>query len=72
MNDREAVDILRNESEEFRTLETEHLTLERTLDEMNKRKHLTPEEEMERKTIQKQKLAKKDRMAELLRLKCKG
>lgn len=72
MNDREAVEVLRNDSEEFRVLETEHLALERALDEMNKRKHLTPEEELERKTIQKQKLAKKDKMAELVRLKCKG
>lgn len=63
----EARAALRSENEEFRSLEEEHAALERALEEMNKRKHLTAEEEMEKKTLQKKKLAKKDRMAELIR-----
>jgi len=68
----EIVATLRAENEEFRTLEEEHKALERALEEMNKRLHLSPEEEMERKTIQKQKLIKKDRMAELIRKQGEG
>lgn len=67
MEEQEIMDALRAENEEFRALEAEHKALERVLEEMNKRLHLAPEEEMERKTIQKQKLAKKDRMADLIR-----
>jgi len=66
-SEEEARAALRSENEEFRTLEEEHAALERALEEMNKRKHLTAEEEMEKKTLQKKKLAKKDRMAELIR-----
>jgi len=63
---------LREKNEEFRALEEEHATLERALEEMNRRKHLTVEEEMERKTLQKKKLLGKDRMAEILRQYMKG
>ena len=67
MGEQEVIAKLHAENEEYRALEAEHKALERALDEMNKRLHLSPEDEMERKTIQKQKLAKKDRMAELIR-----
>ncbi len=72
MGEQEVIDKLRAENEEYRALEAEHKALERALDEMNKRLHLSPEDEMERKTIQKQKLAKKDRMAELIRKQGEG
>ncbi len=61
------VALLRNENEEYLKLEKEHLKLENFLKEINKRKHITPEEEIERKKIQKQKLFVKDRMAEMIR-----
>ena len=63
----ETIALLRNENEEYRKLEGEHLELEKVLEEINKRKHLTQEEEMERKKVQKQKLLVKDRMADIIR-----
>lgn len=43
-------------------LRAEHLELERRLEELNSHLSLTPEEEMEKKRIQKLKLAKKDQI----------
>ncbi|MEW6409312.1 MAG: DUF465 domain-containing protein [Nitrospirota bacterium] len=67
LSDSEVIDILRKESEEYRRLEEEHKNLEEMLSEIDKRKFLSTEEEIERKRIQKQKLLKKDRMAEIIR-----
>ena len=44
----------------------EHLLFEKQLEAFNKRIYLTPEEEMERKRIQKLKLAGRDRIEEIL------
>jgi uncharacterized protein YdcH (DUF465 family) len=67
MKDAEIIEKLRSENEEFRKLEEEHKKLEQSLDEIIKKKYLTADEEVEKKTIQKQKLQFKDRMAELIR-----
>lgn len=67
MKEQEIADILRKESEEYRKLSDEHRTLDSQLAEIDKKVYLTPEEELERKKLQKQKLQKKDRMAELVR-----
>jgi len=67
LKDAEIVEILKRESEEYKRLYEEHRSLEKSLAEIDKNKYLTPEEEIERRRIQKQKLAKKDRMAELIR-----
>lgn len=67
MKDSEIAEILKRENEEYRRLFEEHKRLEQLLEEMNKKRYLTSEEEMERKRIQKQKLLKKDSMAELIR-----
>jgi uncharacterized protein YdcH (DUF465 family) len=67
MEETEILKLLTTESEEFRKLGDEHNTLEQLLSEFNERVYLTPDEEMERKRIQKLKLLKKDRMAELFR-----
>lgn len=61
------VALMRNENEEYLKLEEEHLELDKVLKKINKRKHLTPEEEVKRKEVQKQKLFVKDRMAEMIR-----
>ncbi len=53
-------------SYEFRKLYDEHWALKLRVDEMNKRKFLTPKRKIEKKTIQKKKLQKKDRMNEIL------
>lgn len=67
MKDAEISEILKGQNEEYKKLYTEHKGLERNLAEINKSRYLTPEQEMERKKIQKQKLRKKDNMAELIR-----
>ncbi|HBH62904.1 MAG TPA: DUF465 domain-containing protein [Nitrospiraceae bacterium] len=67
MKDEEIMRILRNENEEYKKLEEEHRRLDQSLDEMLKKKYLTPEEEVEKKKIQKQKLQYKDRMAQIIR-----
>jgi len=53
---------------EWARLDREHRALKARLSELNSRLYLSPEEEVERKTMQKLKLAKKDRLAELARL----
>jgi uncharacterized protein len=52
---------------EFRRLAEEHLQYERRLEELNKLRYLTSEQELEKKQVQKLKLRGKDRMAEILR-----
>ena len=44
----------------------EHNTFEKQLEEFNKKKYLTPEEEIERKRIQKLKLSGRDKIEEIL------
>lgn len=67
MKEQEIVEFLKKENEEFRKLSEEHRNLDEFLVEIDSKRYLTPEEEIERKNIQKQKLIKKDRMAELVR-----
>ncbi|MBK6683933.1 MAG: hypothetical protein IPG45_05620 [Deltaproteobacteria bacterium] len=50
---------------EIERLRKEHQELKARLSELNSRLYLSPEEEVERKTIQKLKLQKKDRLAAL-------
>ena len=72
MKENEIVELLKKESEEFRKLSEEHRNLDTMLSEIDNKRYLTAEEEFERKNIQKQKLLKKDRMAELVREYRKG
>jgi uncharacterized protein YdcH (DUF465 family) len=58
---------LRIEDSEYQKLEQEHSKLENTLMSFEAHRYLTPEEEVERKRIQKLKLAAKDRMMEIIR-----
>jgi uncharacterized protein YdcH (DUF465 family) len=58
---------LRTEDPEFKKWEQEHRKLENTLMSFESHRYLTTEEEMERKRIQKLKLAAKDRMREIIR-----
>ena len=59
---------LRQSSQEFRVLEETHHRLDLELIQMQKRHVLTPAEELTMKDLQKEKLAKKDKMAELIRV----
>ncbi len=58
---------LRSENQEFKKWEEEHHKLEVTLAGIDSHPYLTPEEEVERKRIQKLKLATKDKMMEMIR-----
>jgi uncharacterized protein YdcH (DUF465 family) len=62
------VEQLRHANTEFRELEASHHRLDLELNELQKRHVLTPSEEIEKKRIQKEKLVKKDKLAELIRL----
>lgn len=59
---------LRQSSYEFRTLEETHHRLDLELIQLQKRHVLTPAEELSMKDLHKEKLAKKDKMAELIRM----
>ncbi len=67
MKEQEIIEHLKKENEEFRKILEEHHGLDETLAEIDRKVYLTPEEEVERKKLQKQKLAKKDKMAEFIR-----
>jgi uncharacterized protein len=64
--DEEMIQSLMDEIPELRTLYSEHVGLKKKLDTLNHKHYLTPEEELEKKRIQKLKLAGKDRMMEIL------
>ena len=51
---------------ELRRYYEEHLELEKQLERFQHKRHLTPEEDLEKKRIQKVKLAGKDRIMEIL------
>jgi uncharacterized protein len=59
---------LRQSSHEFRALEEAHHRLDLELLQLQKRHVLTPAEELAMKDLHKEKLAKKDKMAELIRV----
>ncbi len=57
---------LMEEDPDFRQLMEEHIEFENKLEEYNKKAYLTPDEETERKKIQKLKLMGKDKMELIL------
>jgi len=67
MTEEEVIELLKKENEEFRKIENEHRILDERIMEIDKKIYLTTEEELEKKKLQKQKLVKKDRLAELVR-----
>lgn len=58
---------LRQSNTEFRELEETHHRLDAELNELQRRHVLTPAEEVVKKRLQKEKLAKKDKLAEFIR-----
>jgi uncharacterized protein YdcH (DUF465 family) len=60
---------LRQSSHEFRVLEEAHHRLDLELIQLQKRHVLTPDEERVMKDLHKEKLAKKDKMAEMIRVR---
>lgn len=67
MKEEEIVEVLKKENEEFSRIYQEHRDLDNQLSELNKKSYLTPEEEIEIQRIKKEKLYKKDKIAELIR-----
>ncbi len=63
----EIIEKLRENNEEFKKLEMEHRDLDKRIDEISKKPYLTPSEDMEKKKLQKEKLIKKDRIANIIR-----
>lgn len=68
LTDSVIVERLRQSSHEFRELEESHHRLDLELNDLQRRHVLTPSEETTKKQLQKEKLAKKDKMAELIRV----
>ncbi len=68
LTDNVIVERLRQSSTEFRELEESHHRLDLELNDLQKRHVLTPAEELTKKQLQKEKLVKKDKMAELIRV----
>ena len=62
-----AVKKLLEKSEAFQRLWARHQRYEQQLADLDRFRYLTPEQELERKTIQKLKLAGKDEMAAMVR-----
>jgi uncharacterized protein YdcH (DUF465 family) len=58
---------LRTESTEFQQLEQEHRKIDKELMNFEIHVYLSPEEEIERRRLQKLKLAAKDKLTEMLR-----
>ena len=67
VTDEQIAEGLRTSNEEFQELEESHHRLDAELQQLLKRHVLTPQEEILKKHIQKEKLGKKDRMAALIR-----
>jgi uncharacterized protein len=57
---------VQDENDEFKKLYEEHLELKHRVEKLNKLSFLSPEQELEKKTVQKQKLKGKDRMAKII------
>ena len=64
--DQQLIEELIQTDDELATLWREHLAFEEKLEDMNRRVYLTPEEQIERKSIQKMKLAGRDRIEAIL------
>ena len=68
LTDEQVIECLRSSDEDFREVEESHHRLDAELQELLKNHTLTPQEELLKKQIQKEKLGKKDRMAEMIRV----
>ena len=68
LTDNAILEQLRQSNSEFRELERSHHQLDLELNDLQKRHVLTPAEELEKRRMQKEKLVKKDKLAECIRL----
>lgn len=65
-NDLQLIRKLISKNKELKSLWDEHLDYEEKLDQLNKRRYLSTEEEIRRRELQKLKLKGKDKIAEIL------
>jgi uncharacterized protein YdcH (DUF465 family) len=65
-NDVKLIQANLDKNQELASLWAEHLELEKKLEDMNQRLYLSTEEQMERKQLQKLKLAGRDRIEQIL------
>ena len=65
-SDKKLIEKVIGQDKELERYVKEHISFEKKLDEYTKRPYLTPEEELERKKIQKLKLAGRDKLEEIL------
>ncbi len=63
----EAKEILKQENEEFARIYKKHRDLDDRITELEERRYLTPEEEIQEKKLKKDKLRLKDKMAEMVK-----
>ena len=66
-HDQELIHSLLDQDDELRRHYQEHQEYERQLEELRRKHHLTADEEVEQKRLQKVKLAGMDRMMEIVR-----
>ncbi len=66
MSDAEIIERLMNVNDEFRKLKEEHAKLEERLEELQNKRYITTEEEIEIKAIKRKKLELKDKMNEFV------
>ena len=64
--DEELIQTLLEREPDLRRYYEEHVDLERRLDSFQQKLYLTPDEEVEKKRLQKRKLAGKDKIMEIL------
>ncbi len=64
--DEEIIEILVSEDEDFKALVDNHRELDKSIQQLDSKVYLLPEEKMERKNLSKMKLAKKDRIAKVI------
>jgi hypothetical protein len=64
--DEELIQALLPHDPELKQFYQEHLDLEQQIAELNRRLYMTPEQEFEKKELQKRKLAGKDRIMQIL------
>jgi uncharacterized protein YdcH (DUF465 family) len=65
-HDEALIDRLIGDNPDLKILMDNHRDYEKRLEEMNKRPYLSPEEDLERKKLQKAKLAGKDKIERIL------
>lgn len=68
MSDEHIAEVLRSSNADFLEMEESHHRLDGELGRLLKNHTLTPQEELVKKQLQKEKLGKKDRMAEMIRV----